>query len=423
MRWTYRIVALAIPGWVALAAAWPAAAHAAVTCSFDSQTAVVSMTIGRNDTGVLSRTTSGRITSGGVQCGAATVTSTDTIAVTGSTGNETLDVKLYHGPFAPGLTLGDPDGSPEIAITLAMGLGSDTVRIDGGPAAESFVLGAAGINLNAGGTDSDADVTLGGVQHVILNGGTGSDTISADGGWGTGDPYPGPDVLMGGAGFDTITGGPGNDTIWGGDNADTISAGAGNDFIDPGLGSDTVAGGPGIDTVSYLGRNYPIRVTEDGLANDGDTARSEDDNIEADVEVLIGGNANDTLIGGPGDNVLIGGPGNDVLDGGGGMNTVSFAPRNSPVVVDLLSGIATGWGTDHLLHIQNVIGTRRGDTLIGGNGPNTLFGGAGNDLLEGMGGADRLLGGLGDDRLDGGRGTDTCIGGPGTDVLAGCEIS
>jgi Ca2+-binding RTX toxin-like protein len=425
MMWTHRTAGLVIPVGMALAGVCAPAASAAVTCSFDSQTAVVAVAIGKGQTGVVSRTVSGRITAAGVQCGSATVTNTDTVVVTGSTGNETLDIKLYHGPFAPGLTLGDPDGSPEISFDVAMGSGTDTVVVDGSPTVDSFVLGTGGINLNASGSDSDADVTMRGTEHVTLNGFTGSDVVSAAGGWGTGDPYPGPDVLMGGAGFDTITGGPGHDAIWGADNADVIDAGAGNDWIDPGLGPDTATGGPGIDTVSYRGRNPPVRITQDGLANDGvqTASRMENDNIAADIEVLVGGNGNDTLTGGPADNTLIGGPGSDTLNGGGGVNTVSYAPRNAPVIVDLLTGIATGWGTDHLSHIANVIGTVHGDTLIGGNGPNTLVGGVGADILKGMGGNDRLFGGRGADTLAGGRGVDTCVGGPGMDRFTSCELS
>ncbi len=57
-----------------------------------------------------------------------------------------------------------------------------------------------------------------------------------------------------------------------------------------------------------------------------------------------------------------------------------------------------------------IIGTRRGETLAGGDD---------NDNIDGKGGHDRLSGGIGDDLLFGNRGQDTLIGGVGNDTLIG----
>ena len=59
------------------------------------------------------------------------------------------------------------------------------------------------------------------------------------------------------------------------------------------------------------------------------------------------------------------------------------------------------------------------DTLDGGSGNDVLYGENGNDVLGGGDGNDRLLGGLADDILDGGAGDDTLSGGPGDDILIG----
>ena len=75
-----------------------------------------------------------------------------------------------------------------------------------------------------------------------------------------------------------------------------------------------------------------------------------------------------------------------------------------------------------------IIGSRRGDTLTGGNGKDLIIGGGGNDRLEGRGGNDRVFGGNGADHLDGGegddwlfgeRGDDNLDGGAGNDILLG----
>jgi hypothetical protein len=88
-------------------------------------------------------------------------------------------------------------------------------------------------------------------------------------------------------------------------------------------------------------------------------------------------------------------------------------PRSSPtcpgpVSVDLISGEATGAGTDTLAAIENVWGSGGDDTLLGDAGRNSLFGFAGDDELGGRAGDDLLFGGEGPDRADGGIGIDEC---------------
>ena len=56
-------------------------------------------------------------------------------------------------------------------------------------------------------------------------------------------------------------------------------------------------GGAGRDTVSYAGRTVAVRVSLDGLANDGSPAFREADNVGPlrDVEHVIGGRGNDAF--------------------------------------------------------------------------------------------------------------------------------
>jgi hypothetical protein len=98
---------------------------------------------------------------------------------------------------------------------------------------------------------------------------------------------------------------------------------------------------------------------------------------------------------------------------------------------------------------NQVVGTRRSDTLSGSSGPDIICGLRGPDILVGLAGNDLLVGGLGgdllrggpgrdvirgnerDDVLRGGRGADLlnggfgrdrCLGGAGRDVLRRCEV-
>jgi Ca2+-binding RTX toxin-like protein len=135
---------------------------------------------------------------------------------------------------------------------------------------------------------------------------------------------------------------------------------------------------------------------------------------------LIGAGGNDTLVSGIGRDVLTPGEGNDTVAAGSGRDTVNYEGFvQSAVVVDLRTGTAAGPGTDALLSVEDVIGTRFADRITGNNASNRLDGLGGNDLLVGKAGADVLVGGTFSDRLFGERGPDRLVGEGGTDLLVG----
>jgi Ca2+-binding RTX toxin-like protein len=68
--------------------------------------------------------------------------------------------------------------------------------------------------------------------------------------------------------------------------------------------------------VTYSDYQVPVSVSLDGAYNDG--AVGEGDNVLADVEVVMGGEKNDTLVGDNDPNLIYGGGGNDSLSGLGG---------------------------------------------------------------------------------------------------------
>jgi Ca2+-binding RTX toxin-like protein len=143
-------------------------------------------------------------------------------------------------------------------------------------------------------------------------------------------------------------------------------------------------GGPGPDaaegdavTVTYANATTAVRVTPDGVADDG--APGEGDDVGADAAAIVGG------------------PGSDEL-------------HSSGWVVD------GGPGGDHIVGAD---GDRAG--RLGTETPETLYGGDGDDVIDARGGRDALQGGLGNDRLLGGDGADVLEGSnaPGDDVVDG----
>jgi Ca2+-binding RTX toxin-like protein len=194
-----------------------------------------------------------------VACDGATTTNTDTITVIGSVGvDETLVVDQSQGALAPGATP-EPSGHSEIEVVVNLGDASDLIVVHGTAGDDVLAVGTKGIALN---DDGDVDITFepSPLPHTVeLVGGGGTNALTARGGFGTGQVFPGRVVLRAGDGGDTLSGsnlddllvgGAGNDTITGNDGDDTIYGGPGNDFLVGGAGNDTIHGGPGADTLN-----------------------------------------------------------------------------------------------------------------------------------------------------------------------------
>lgn len=162
----------------------------------------------------------------------------------------------------------------------------------------------------------------------------------------------------------------------------TIDGTDGNDVLNGTPGDDIFNGGNGSDTIRGMGGN----------------------------DIICGGNGHDTLIGGAGD---------DDLRGGLGTDTAAYGGSPSGITIDLVSGVATGLGTDTIVAIENVLGSEFDDSIFGSAGPNWLRGLGGNDTIDGRQGDDVVAGGFGDDLLYGGGGDDTVDGFAGSDTLRG----
>ncbi len=193
-----------------------------------------------------------------------------------------------------------------------------------------------------------------------------------------------------------------------------------------GLGDDTIIGGAGSDSAAYA--DAPDRVvvslavttaqntrgagtdTLTGMENLSGSRWGDSLTGDAGPNSISGGLGNDTIDGGGGNDLLIGGAGDDTLTGGAGVDTVSYVDAPAAVHVNLTvltQQNTTNAGLDTITTVENLIGSRFGDTLSGDAGPNTIQGGPGNDWIEGGDGNDYLMGGAGNDSIDGGAGTDT----------------
>ena len=167
--------------------------------------------------------------------------------------------------------------------------------------------------------------------------------------------------------------------------------------FDPDAGNDTVNGFGGQDWVRYGSSTAAITVDlrlASGQVQDGmggvDTLIG--------IEGVTGSEFNDSMVGSDTNNtgfgnqeVFAGGKGNDTLNGGGGYDEVNYNddPTNG-VVVNLATGVAQdGWGgTDTLISIEGVEGSKKDDRITGSSADNDLDGRAGNDTLDGGAGTD-----------------------------------
>jgi Ca2+-binding RTX toxin-like protein len=320
------------------------------------------------------------------------------------------------------------------------------------------LTGTGGNDTLAGGNADDLLQGLGGDD--VLYGGKGNDTL--DGGthglFGDTADYTGAYVgivanLVTGIASDDQGG---TDTLI---NIQNIFSDHGNDFLVgddndnlfmPRGGDDTVQGGGGSDTISYAddyaGDNINLQTgTVTGQFVGHDSLESIENVIGTDYNDVIqlsdesgsadGRDGDDSITGGAGDDTLRGGAGNDTIDGGGGFNIVTYADATSSgiagtkgVVANLATGVVTdNWGnTDHVSNVQEIIGTRYDDTLVGGNAANNALevfvGGLGADSIDGGSGWDRVLYTSSTSGINVALTTGTAIDGLGsTDKLTGIE--
>ena len=241
--------------------------------------------------------------------------------------------------------------------TLPLTAGSGCLQVSA-TEVTCFANGPRIVTADLGDGDDRLGHGFGVVNGSFIRGGDGNDTL---------DGADQADSLDGGAGNDRIQGASGNDVLNGGPGDDVFltnhletgnnvrNGGDGNDRIiasrDP--GNDVYTGGAGVDLLDFSDASGGVRVSLNGVADDGPVGEA--DNAGTDIENIKGGRGDDTLVGNSGRNLLEGFAGNDGLVGG------------SPPA------------------------TRTSITIIGFLGDDTLDGGIGADQIHGEGGDDRIL--------------------------------
>jgi hypothetical protein len=194
--------------------------------------------------------------------------------------------------------------------------GADILRFLGADAtADAFTVtqaGAAPTHLNV--VLAAETVDTHGVEQVILTGRTGADTVTVNDLTPTELEHLVLDLTAGDADAVTVNGRAADDNIL----ITTSAAGTVNLLGLPGYDIRllNVAGGAGADTLTVNG-------------NDGNDVIKSVDGVEAQVNIVLNGNAGDdflsadaTLNGGTGDDFLEGGSGDDVINGGAGEDTM-----------------------------------------------------------------------------------------------------
>jgi Ca2+-binding RTX toxin-like protein len=249
-------------------AVFPALA-AAESCAYNAGTKAVTATIDPGGDATLV-VVGGALHFGATpsECGAATTTNTDSIAITGGAGTlESLTLDESGGAFGPGAAT--ETNFPEIEMTVGLGDAGDELLVIGTSGNDNMAMGASGFSFNS---DGDVDITFSPLPgHVEVRG----NFLTGRGGWGAGLAYAGNvtlvggdlgDELNGGNGNDELVGGAGNDVINGNAGDDRLEGGGANDKLSGGEGKDFMVGGPGADTFTG-GFGNDLLVAHDGQAD------------------------------------------------------------------------------------------------------------------------------------------------------------
>ena len=158
-------------------------------------------------------------------------------------------------------------------------------------------------------------------------------------------------IVMPGSGAGVQVGGADDDVLVGGDAGDALIGKGGADIILGNGGNDVATGGSGDD-------------------------------------VIEGGAGRDVQLGGAGDDIFIvqNGDGSDMIFGGAGSDTLDLSAVTGGAVIDLgaytpIGTVKSGGITDHLMGIENVIGSEGADTIKAGLAINVMTGGDGEDVF------------------------------------------
>ena len=228
------------------------------------------------------------------------------------------------------------------------------------------------------------------------------------------DGQGGVDTLLN---IEMINGSAFDDLLIGGASANGSGVVDGLEAFTGNAGNDTIDGGAGLDRVDYI--NSPDAVTVvlggdgTGYALDGFGGRD----TLLHIEAVRASSHDDLLVASARNSYRTDGyheefeglEGNDTIDASAGAATMALYVHSAAgVVVNLATGTASDGfgGTDSLIAVDGVAGSRFADVLIGDGSNNWLTGNGGDDTIMAGNGNDTLTGGTGNDWLDGGADND-----------------
>ena len=318
--------------------------------------------------------------------------------ITGDAGNDfldggTADDQLQGGPGNDVLLGGDEPVGDDV---LDGGPGDDHLSGEGGldTASYSSSVTAVSANLTAGTATGDGTDALGSIENLI--GSPFADTLVGDDGPNVIHGLDGDDVLDGAAGVDTVS----YEVAVMGVTANLANGMATGDGTDHLTGFENLTGSPFGDNLDGNGGANTLR----GLGG---------------TDALDGAAGDDRLDSGPDGDVIFGSVGDDVINGGAGSDTLNFARSPAGVTANLSTGTVSGEGSDRVVGMEHLGGSRFADVLTGNGASNSIAGGEGNDVISGSAGVDAAFGDEGADTIRAGAGDDLVAGGSGNDVIAG----
>lgn len=163
--------------------------------------------------------------------------------------------------------------------------------IEGGSGNDTIVVNPVGVTVGPGGIV----IPMGAPIGVRINGGAGHDAITGGAGFDEIVGGKGDDYIDGGRGDDRIDGGDDNDTIYGGLGADKLYGDDGDDYLDGGKGDDVVSGRDGQDIVAggegadrlYGGANDDVLIAGGGADTIADRSSGDTDYVYAQAEDTV----------------------------------------------------------------------------------------------------------------------------------------
>ena len=291
----------------------------------------------------------------------------NTITVNGGAGDDTVDISELASGHR--IVFRGAGGNDHVIGTLRP---QDVIEVPAGtdPAAyQATDNGDGTVTLSDGSHSVTFTGTLDALPSLAPPMETGGGPDQGDGDTGNGGttdeegdgPHRNPDihhtpdgdglVLMPGSGASVQTGEAGDDLIMGGDQGDAQIGKGGADILIGNDGNDAAVGGSGDD-------------------------------------VIEGGEGRDVLLGAAGDDHFIvrTGDGADLIFGGEGSDTLDLSALTDGATVDLgaytpIGSVRTGGVTDHLIGVENVLGSQGADVIKASLAINILTGGDGEDVF------------------------------------------